>query len=47
MTYDSSVYKMLKEELKKRGNWKDRPRGRGDARRFGGKVDGERTDIEW
>jgi hypothetical protein len=27
MDYQSSLYKLLKEELSKRGNWKNRPRG--------------------
>jgi len=28
MTYDSSIYKVLKEELNKKGYWKARKRGK-------------------
>lgn len=41
MTYDSPLYKILKEELSVHGWWKNRPRGRSDARYFRGKVSDE------
>lgn len=37
MTYRSPVYRMLKQELSALGFWRQRPRGKPDAKYFKGK----------
>ena len=44
MSYDSLLYKLLKEELTALGYWKAAPRGKPNIANFGG--NGQTTDVQ-
>lgn len=44
MTYDSWLYSAIKEEMEKRGNWKNAARGRPDIRNISRNLSGAETD---